>query len=215
MFSIGPVMTRSAEAVRRSSSSAGLRCGRVDERANRGPDAVRPDQEVGGGGRPVREVRGHGVVAVVQADDSLAVDDADATGGRLVVERPIEVAAQDELHGLGPGRGAELGEPFAGPALQDHGVHGPAHSPDRIVEADDAECVQAVGGDAEAAADAVGRVVERLVDGRLDPGLLQCHRGYRSGDAAADDGDGADVAGEGHDGGPLRSAGARGYSFVS
>ena len=92
-----------------------------------------------------------------------------------------------------PGQAVECADPPSPAVGHDRAGHRQADGPNGVVRIDDPERVEPVRGDREHPADAVGTARVRLVDGRLDLGLLQGHRRGRAGDAGADDEGGADV----------------------
>ena len=125
--------------------------------------------------------------------------DADATAAGLLVQHPIQIGALDGVAGSAVGQrlaGAGLAEALAGAAAQRDRRGGETRGQGGLVRAEDAQRVDAVGGQGEECPDAVGAGRAGLVYGGLDPGVPQGHRGGRAGDTAADDQGGA---GAGHD----------------
>jgi hypothetical protein len=169
--------------------------GRVDEGAHRGADAVRADQDVGALLGAVVEAGGDAVTGVLGGHQPLAVPGADTAAGGLVVQRPVQLAAPDEAGRRQAGRQGDLAERLAVRAVQDGAAHGGADPADDVAGADRVEGVDSVGGQAQAAADAVGGDVVRLADAGFDARALKRHGRGRAGDATADDQCGTDVGG--------------------
>ena len=165
--------------------------GRVEQPAGRRVDPVGADQQVPGRRGAVLEGGHHAAAGGdLGPGEPLAVLDADAAGGRLVVQRPVQPGPLDGVADRPVGQPAAVAdrpEPPPGAAQQDVGRGGEAGGQHRLVGVDGPQGVEAVGGDGEVGAGlaAVGDV--RLVDDRLDAGALERHRGDRAGDAAPGD----------------------------
>src|ERR1017187_1847690 len=87
--------------------------GGIDDPPEGGVHAVAADEQVAGGLRAIREHRAYRVAGVLGVDQALAVLDADAAAGCLLVKRLVEVGALEGLAGHAPrqpsGAGAALG----------------------------------------------------------------------------------------------------------
>ncbi len=159
---------------------------RVDQGAYGRADAVGSDQDVRGRAGAVGEARGDAAVVLVRAYQALAVGELDAGRHRRVVQHAVQFAARHHLERL---LAAEGGRGSGLPAVDAHDGVGDRvrDRANRVGRPDDLQCGEPVGGEAEAAADAVGLRRVRLVDARLYAGPAQGHGRDRPGDAAADD----------------------------
>ena len=169
---------------------AGAGGGRVDQAPGRRVDPVGPDQQVAAGLGAVVEGGDHAAGGGLGPDQPLAVLDPDAAAGRLLVEGLVQPGPLDGVADRPVGQPpavADGPQPPAGPAQEDVGRGREAGGQHRLVGADGAQGVEAVGGHGQVGAGVAGSGEVGLVDLGVDAGVLQRHGGDRAGDAAPGD----------------------------
>src|ERR1019366_3775526 len=119
--------------------------GGVDDPPEGGVHAVAADEQVAGGLRAVGEHRTYTLAGLLGVDQALAVLDADAAAGRLLVQRLVEVGALEGLAGHAlqepGGAGAQV---FACATAQHDGRRGEPRGEGGGVRVDDVQRIDSV-----------------------------------------------------------------------